>query len=366
MTLKQINVAEAVGKGHPDKQADAMSDAVLDLVLDGTIAAGQPASTARVACEVMVNGANIIVGGEISAPAGAYDPAAVESRLREVYFNAGNDLRDDLRVTNLIRPQAAEIAALTTDGAGDQGIMVGFATTRTRSMLPPETEQAWALINRACQLADTGTLPWLRYDTKSQVALSPQGDVISVIMSVQHRADIDLDDLRREIMDRVVRPCLGDVDPGVVKINHKGSFVEGGADADCGLTGRKIVVDAYGPSVAVGGGAYSGKDPTKVDRAAAYMGRLIAREVLSAHPGGGADCTVRLAYGIGQIQPEAVSAIVDGKHDVSDWVSARFDDLSPRAIQERLGLWTREGWTYRDTTSFGHYGRNLFPWEHAG
>lgn len=365
MIKNQTSVAEAVGKGHPDKQADAMSDAVLDVKMDRAVAAGHPPSSVRVACEVMINGADIIVGGEISAPEGVYDAEAVEAAVREVYFTSGNDPRDDLRVTNLIRPQAGEIAALTVDGAGDQGIMEGYATTRTRSMLPPETEKAWALIRRAYDLATDGTLPWLRLDTKSQVALDPSGEVISVIMSVQHRASVGLEELRREVLDRVVRPCLGDVAPGLVKINHKGSFIEGGADADCGLTGRKIVVDAYGPSVAVGGGAYSGKDATKVDRSAAYMARFIARQVLASHPGGGTDCTVKLAYGIGQLQPEAVSAIIDGKHDVSDWVRARFADLSPRAIQDRLGLWRREGWRYRDTASFGHYGRDLFPWEQA-
>lgn len=363
MTENKSKVAEATGIGHPDKQADAMSDTVLDVMLDRAIAAGHPANSVRVACEIMVNGADIIAGGEVSAPAGVYDPYAVEAALHKVYYSSGNDLRDDLRVTNLIRPQSAEIAAMTIEGAGDQGIMVGYATTQTGSMLPVETEKAWALITRAYDLASNGALPWLRFDTKSQVALNSAGDVTSVIMSVQHRADVDLDDLRQEILEKVVRPCLTDVDPKLVKINHKGSFIEGGADADCGLTGRKIVVDAYGPSVAVGGGAYSGKDPTKVDRCAAYMARHIARQILESHPGSGTDCTVQLAYGIGQLQPEAISAVIDGQYDVSDWVNIRFPDLSPRSIQEQLGLWRREGWRYADTARFGHYGRALFPWK---
>jgi S-adenosylmethionine synthetase len=183
-------------------------------------------------------------------------------------------------------------------------------------------------------------------------------------MSVQHRDWIALPDLRDQLFEHVVAPTLGDIDPGLCKLNHKGSFVEGGADADCGLTGRKIVVDAYGPSCPVGGGAFSGKDPTKVDRAAAYAARQMALTVLDQHPAGGTVCDVAIAYGIGQHQPEILTAIIDGVHDVSDWLTQRFPDNSPAAIQERLGLWDREGWRYADTASFGHFGRDLFPWEH--
>lgn len=364
--MRNLNrVAECVGKNHPDKLADQVSDKVLDHVLDRARAEGLDPSSMRTAAEVMINGGHMIVGGEVSVPEGLIDLDELKAALYDLYVGCGNDPREDLVVQVDLRQQSPEIAAMTKDGAGDQGIMSGFATTETSSRIPIEMHLARQLVVMAKDKADDGTLPWLRYDTKSQVALGPDGDPVSVILSVQHRDSIDLDDLRSQLFDKVIVPVLGDIDPKICKINQKGSFVLGGADADCGLTGRKIVVDAYGPRVPVGGGAFSGKDPTKVDRSGAYMARDIALSVLDCHPGGGTDCLVKLAYGIGQIQPETVSAIVDGIHDVTPWVRSRFTDLSPRAIQERLGLWSGTDWSYSETAAFGHFGHAAFPWEQS-
>ena len=204
---------------------------------------------------------------------------------------------------------------------------------------------------------------YLGTDAKSQVSVRDGGEITSVIVSTQHSAQVSLEALRRELLERVVLPELGDLDPGLVKINHKGSFVEGGTVADAGVLGRKIVVDALGPRVPVGGGAFSGKDPTKVDRSAAYQARQIAREALEDGAPDAGSVTVSLAYGIGQLQPEMVRAVTDSGRDLSDWVRERFPDLSPAAIQERLGLWRTDGWSYAETARAGHYGHACFPWE---
>ena len=358
--------AEAVGRNHPDKQADYYSDTTLDYLMDGASALKFDVRQVRCAAEVMINGAHIMVGGEFKAPVGVYDPAKLEERLRAAYLELGNDPRDNLKVTLDLRAQSSEIAFMTdvgAEGAGDQGIMRGHADRRTKSRLPLETELAWSLIRAMHDRVTDGTLSWGREDTKAQVCVTPEGKVTSVIMSVQHRDWIPLPDLRNQLFEHVVVPTLGHIERGLCKLNHKGSFVEGGADADCGLTGRKIVVDAYGPSVPVGGGAFSGKDPTKVDRSAAYAARQMALTVLDQHSAGGTVCDVAIAYGIGQHQPEILTAVIDGTRDVSDWLRQRFPDNSPAAIQERLGLWDRDGWRYANTSSFGHFGRDLFPWE---
>lgn len=362
----RARAAEAVGQNHPDKQCDRYSDLLLDHLLDRAVTQAIDPRLIRCAGEVMINGSTITVGGEFKAPEGVFDPGILEQSLRDTYVALGNDPRDDLTVRLDLRPQAPEIAAMTDagkDGAGDQGIMYGHADRRTATRLPLETELAWALICGMHDRVADGTLPWGREDTKAQVCIAPDGHVLSVVMSVQHRDWIDLPDLRSQLMEYVIRPALGDIDPTICKLNHKGSFVEGGADADCGLTGRKIVVDAYGPNVPVGGGAFSGKDPTKVDRSAAYAARQMALTVLERHPVGGTTCDVTIAYGIGQHQPEILTAVIDGQHDVSDWLHSRVPDNSPAAIQKRLGLWERDGWRYSDTSAFGHFGRPQFPWE---
>jgi S-adenosylmethionine synthetase len=356
--------AEHVGEGHPDKFADQVSDAFQDGAYDAAIRLGHPPSSVRTAIEVLCKADLVIVSGEARAPDGVLAQVDVDAIVRALRADLRYPHRDDLRVINHVHPQAAEIASITgDDGAGDQGIMVGYASRDTDSYMPLEYELARRLLMRLSELSRNGTLPKIGSDTKSQVSVRPDGSFASVIVSAQHAADYPLEALREDIFSHVVVPVLGDVPRAIVRINHRGSFVEGGSDADAGVTGRKIVIDGYGPFAApVGGGAFSGKDPTKVDRSGAYQARQIARTILEDGFADGAECHVTLAYGIGQRQPEAVTAVVDRRHDVTDWVLERFPDLSPRAIQERLGLWDRAGWTYRQTAAFGHFGRNL-PWE---
>lgn len=334
---------------------------------DAAVRLGFDPNTVRTAIEVLIKGALVVVSGEARAPSGVLETLDVEAIVVEARRRAGYVDRDDLRIIDHVQPQAAEIAAITgNEGAGDQGIMVGYASRETDSLMPLEYELARRLVLRLDELSSDGTLPFIRSDTKSQVSVLPDGRIGSVIVSAQHYASYALEALREDVFRHVVLPVVGDVPHEIVRINHKGSFVEGGSDADAGVTGRKIVVDAYGPcATPVGGGAFSGKDPTKVDRTAAYQARQIARSILLDGFADGHECHVTLAYGIGQCQPEAITAIVDREHDVSDWVAHHFADLSPRAMQERMGLWKREGWNFAETAAFGHFGRPAFPWEAA-
>ncbi|WP_299140203.1 methionine adenosyltransferase domain-containing protein [uncultured Tateyamaria sp.] len=362
--LNTIATAEHVGAGHPDKACDKISDAVHDAIYIEGARQGHPPHTCRAAIEVFAKADLVVVSGEARAPAGVLEAIDVPAIVRRVRAELGYPARVDLVIMNHIQPQASEIAAITgDDGAGDQGIMVAMACRDTAEMMPVEYAAARNLIQALDAARADGTLPYIRRDTKSQVSVAPDGRITSVIVSAQHDPNIALDQLRQDIFDKVVVPVLGDVPREIAKINHKGSFVEGGTDADAGLTGRKIVVDAFGPYWSVGGGAFSGKDPSKVDRSGAYMARALARTVLENGFADGQTCQVALAYGIGQVQPEAVMAVVDGRHDVSDWIASQFPDLSPRAIQDRLGLWERDGWTYEQTASFGHFGRAGLPWE---
>lgn len=360
-----IRTAEHVGPGHSDKVADQISDAYQDCAYEAAERLGFAPSTVRTAIEVLIKGDLVVVSGEARAPSGVLESLVVADIVREVRNAAGYSDRSDLRVIDHVQPQAAEIASITgNEGAGDQGVMVGYATRETDTFMPPEYELSRALLRRLTMLSTDGTLPKIQSDTKSQVSILPDGRIGSVIISAQHHADYDLEVLREDIFQNVVIPVIGDLPRDVVRINHRGSFVEGGSDADAGVTGRKIVVDAYGPAAApVGGGAFSGKDPTKVDRTGAYQARQIAKSVVANGFADGTECHVTLAYGIGQRQPEAVTALVDRRHDVTDWVLKHFADLSPTAMQERLGLWDRSGWTYAQTATFGHFGRDGFPWE---
>lgn len=261
---------------------------------------------------------------------------------------------------------------MDTGGAGDQGIMVGYATDETREFLPREYVYARDICWRLAELRKTGKLPWLRSDCKSQVTIDGEGKVHSVIVAAQHVAppagltDEDfLSQLRTDIEADIIAEVLPNR-PDRLVVNGTGVFIVGGPTGDAGVVGRKIVVDAYGPRVPVGGGAYSGKDPTKVDRSAAYFARFIAKTVVAEKVRGAKECTVKLAYGIGQLQPEMVTAVTETGEDVSDWVKSRFRDLSPRSIIETLRLRHPEGWSYLETAAYGHYGRDTFPWEKVG
>jgi S-adenosylmethionine synthetase len=360
--------SEFISAGHPDKYCDQVSDAVLDAMFDLARALDLSTDGCRAAVETMAKENLVLVSGEIAAPGPVLAALNVDAIAKSVWSRVGYDREGVPTVINYLRPQSLEIAALVDGeakaaGAGDQGIMTGCAYRGTAGMMPPEYAAARALIARLDVVRIGGQLPYLRSDAKSQVTLSADGEVLSAIISTQHDAEVPLVQLRADLAEHVVLPVLGDVPPERMMLNYKGSFVLGGTAADCGLTGRKIVADQYGPRVPVGGGAFSGKDPSKVDRSAAYMARLAAKTALvSAFPDA-ASAHVQIAYGIGQVQPSSLRATLDDGRDITGWLRDTFPDLSPRAIQQRLALWDRTGWRYGDTAAMGHFGRDAFPWE---
>jgi S-adenosylmethionine synthetase len=365
---KREYTAEFVSHGHPDKLCDQISDAILDALLDIAADQGIAPDRCRAAVEVLGKGNLVVVSGEVSAPRSVLAQLDVTAVVEAAWIRAGYAHQGTPVVINHIQPQSQEIASLVDGeglaaGAGDQGIMAGYAHRATPSLMPPEYAQARALLVALAARHADGTLPWLRSDAKSQVTLGADGEVLAVILSTQHDETVSLDALRDGVFAHVVRPTLGDVPRERVMLNYKGSFVLGGTAADCGVTGRKIVVDQYGPRTPVGGGAFSGKDPSKVDRSAAYMARLIARDLLLRGFADAQEASVQIAFGIGQVQPASVTAMLDGGRDATEWVRDTYPDLSPRAIQARLGLWERQGWRYGDTAAGGHFGRSLFPWE---
>ncbi|RMH18527.1 MAG: methionine adenosyltransferase [Acidobacteria bacterium] len=367
MTQKIPMTAEHVAAGHPDKFCDQVADRYLDEALK--LAGDDPAvrRSVRTAIECLAKDNLLIISGEVKLPAAVrreIDPVAL---AREVWLDIGYpscEKAERLTVIDHIRAQSADIARGTdaeVGGAGDQGIMVGYATDETPEMMPREWVLARDLIMKLRRLQLDGTLPWLRADCKSQVSLAADGEVQSVILAVQHAPDVTQEEIRQQVYERVITPVIGEVPQERVTVNGTGQFVIGGPTGDAGVVGRKIVVDAYGPRVPVGGGAYSGKDASKVDRSAAYMARHIAKTIVAR--GDAKECTVRLAYGIGKHQPEMVTAVTDDGRDLSAWVRQAFGDLSPGAIIERLGLFSPNGWSYYQTAAHGHYGRDLFPWE---
>lgn len=346
---------EAVGPGHPDKVCDQISDAVLDAAL-----AGDPGS--RVAIETAAK-SGITVFGEMTTSS-MFDIADIARRVhREIGYR--DDEIDGVHV-DVVRqsPDIALINDPSKQGAGDQGIMVGYAVnTPEHGFMPIAYALAQRLVRRLKEMRESGTLPFLRPDTKSQVVMK-DGRVEHVTIATQHIEDIELEELRRAVHEHVIVPVVGDISPQACTINGTGKFVLGGPAADAGLTGRKIVVDAYGPWVPVGGGAYSGKDPTKVDRTAAYMARRIAKTIVAR--GMAEEAMVTLAFTINGLEPDSINVQVFGakepNFDFVSWIRENFP-LTPGAMIEFLGLTRPSGWSYRDTAAFGHYGRPEFPWE---
>lgn len=366
MSQAITRTAEHVSAGHPDKFCDQVADRILDEVLTLTAKEeGARLRQVRTAVECLAKDHLLIVTGEMKMRPAVKAGLDVEALAREVWDRIGYDTNSKmLTVVDHLQRQSEHIAAGTDDfGAGDQGIMVGYATAENPEMMPDEWLKARDLCRTLHDLRESKELPWLRSDCKTQVTLGPDRSVQSVIVAAQHTADVDHPEIVRAILEKVVRPVVGDVADEKVTINGTGIFVIGGPEGDAGVVGRKIVVDAYGPRVAVGGGAYSGKDATKVDRSAAYMCRHIAKTVVAHEIGGAQECTVKLAYGIGKHQPEMVTAITNKGEDVSSWVKEKFKDLSPKVIIDYLELFHRKGWKYVDTAAYGHYGREGFPWE---
>ena len=361
--------SESVSEGHPDKVCDAIADGILDACL-----AQDPRS--RVACEVLVKESRVVLAGEITTGARVDFERVVRDTIREIgYTDADQPFRaDDVEILSFLSAQAAEIAqgvdAHTSlageQGAGDQGIMFGYATDETPELMPLPILLAHRLARTLADHRKGGTVDWLRPDSKTQVSVVYDGNtplrVTDVLVSTQHAAGVDRDTIKHFVATTVIPAALDGWyhDELSILVNPTGSFVQGGPSADAGVTGRKIIVDTYGGAGRHGGGAFSGKDPSKVDRSGAYFCRFVAREVVKA--GLAKRAEVQVAYAIGVAQPVSVKVDTFGTGDAraaEAFVRERFD-FRPGAIVERLDLLRP---FYRDTTNYGHFGKAGLPWE---
>ncbi len=351
--------SESVTEGHPDKIADQISDAVLDATL-----AGDPRS--RVACETMVATKRLIVAGEITTTSHVDVEAIARRTVAEIGYTAESGYDSaTVPMLNLIQPQSPDIAqGVDTGGAGDQGMMFGFACRETPELMPAPIQWSHLLAKRLAAVRKDGTLPYLRPDGKTQVTVAYNGfcpvRIDKVLISTHHAENVALAQIREDLLRHVVDPVLGGLgmvdDFTVFLVNPTGLFTIGGPQADTGLTGRKIIVDTYGGMARHGGGAFSGKDPTKVDRSAAYMMRYVAKNLVAA---GVADrLEVEIAYAIGEASPLGIfvdtfgtGRIPDG--DIIELIRARFE-LTPAGIITALDLRRPQ---YRATAAYGHFGR---------
>lgn len=367
---KHLFTSESVSEGHPDKIADQISDAVLDAIL-----AQDP--KARVACETYVKTGMVLVGGEVTTSAWVDIEELTRKTVREIGYihsDMGFDA-DSCAVLNAIGKQSPDInqgvdrADPKEQGAGDQGLMFGYASNETDILMPAPITYAHALVKRQSEVRKNGTLPWLRPDAKSQVTFAYEDNKIvgidAIVLSTQHSPDIAQADLIEGVMETIIKPVLPaqwlNKDTKYF-INPTGRFVIGGPMGDCGLTGRKIIVDTYGGMARHGGGAFSGKDPSKVDRSAAYAARYVAKNIVAA---GLADrCEIQVSYAIGVAEPTSISVETFGTGKVSEEVLIKLVrqhfDLRPYGLTEMLNL-ARP--IYQATAAYGHFGRSEFPWE---
>ncbi len=364
--------SESVSEGHPDKIADQISDSILDAIFEQD-------NKARVACETMINTGMVVISGEITTEAWIDMQAVVRNTVKEIGYN-NSDMGFDYAscaVITSIDKQSADIAAGVDEssdheqGAGDQGLMFGSASNETDVLMPAPITYAHKLVKRQADLRKNGTLPWLRPDAKSQVTFRYENDkpvaIDAVVLSTQHAPDIKYKELREAVMDEIILHELPE--EWITKntqfhINPTGIFVIGGPVGDCGLTGRKIIVDTYGGMARHGGGAFSGKDPSKVDRSAAYAARYVAKNVVAA--GLAERCEVQVSYAIGVADPTSISVQTFGTGKIADekiveLIGEHFN-LKPRGIVDMLDLLRP---IYRKTAAYGHFGREEadFTWE---
>ena len=361
--MSYLFTSESVSEGHPDKIADAISDAVLDIVM----AKQDPAL--RCACETLVTTNRVVVAGEYK---GILHDQEVESAVRKVikdvgYEQSGFDWRT-AEITNLLHGQSADIALGTdTFGAGDQGLMFGYACNETDNHMPSAIYYSHKIVEHLAQVRRSGTLLWLGPDAKSQVTFeyndngSPKR-IAKVVCSTQHSDNMSIDVVRAAVEEiiRQVLPMEFVDEKTEFHINPTGRFVIGGPDGDTGLTGRKIIVDTYGGYSPHGGGAFSGKDPTKVDRSAAYLTRWIAKNIVAS--GRAPWATVQISYAIGLAQPMSFyveTADAQQGRDLTKWIQDNVD-LTPKGIIERFDLFRP---IYSTTTNYGHFGKDYLPWE---
>ncbi|MBI2611025.1 methionine adenosyltransferase [Candidatus Kaiserbacteria bacterium] len=344
--LLQRYTTESVTSGHPDKVCDQISDAVLDACLTQ-----DPKS--RVAVECLGSHGTLLVGGEVTTSA----KVDYEAIARQVYQDIGYE--NDLDILVRVAEQSPDIAlGVDKDGAGDQGIMYGYATAETLQYLPRGVVAAHALARHLEKLRRDGTLPWLKPDGKTQVTIQ-NGAILTALTSTQHAEDVPQEEIREALIEYLFRPVLGSIEGVEILVNPTGKFVLGGFTADAGLTGRKIQVDTYGGIAPHGGGCFSGKDPTKVDRSAAYMCRFAAKNLVAN--GYGKKVLVSVAYAIGRAEPVMIEAFNDEDKNLTSLVVKHFD-FRPRAIIERLNLRRP---IYRETAAYGHFGVPGRPWEES-
>ena len=372
MQRNYLFTSESVSAGHPDKMADQISDAILDAILDQD-------PRARVACETLVKTGMILLAGEITTSAQIDYERLARETVKDIGYQ-GTELGFDWEtcaVLNAVGKQSPDIAQGVdreeekNQGAGDQGLMFGYACNETDVLMPAPITFAHRLVERQAELMKSGRLPWLRPDAKSQVTLAYEDGkptrVDTVVLSTQHAPDVSQPELHEAVMEEIIKPILPekwlDKDTRYF-INPTGRFVIGGPVGDCGLTGRKIIVDTYGGMARHGGGAFSGKDPSKVDRSAAYACRYVAKNIVAA---GLADkCEIQVSYAIGVAEPTSVTVDTFGTAKVpEDRLSAlvrEHFDLRPRGLIEMIDLLRP---IYRKTAAYGHFGRELddFKWE---
>ena len=366
--------SESVSEGHPDKVADQISDAVLDAILTQDTAA-------RVACETLVTTGMAVIAGEITTTAWVDMPNIVRETIRDIGYNS-SDMGFDWQscaVLTSIDKQSPDIAQGVNEGsgldldqgAGDQGLMFGYACDETEVLMPMPITFAHALTKRQSEVRKGGVLPWLRPDAKSQVTIEYEDNrplrIEAVVLSTQHSPEIGYEALKEAVMEEIIKPVLpAQMIDAKTKffINPTGRFVIGGPVGDCGVTGRKIIVDSYGGRGSHGGGAFSGKDPSKVDRSSSYMGRYVAKNIVAA--GLATEVEVQVAYAIGISRPVSINVKTFGTGRIAEErlveVVAEVFDLRPKAIIRQLDLLRP---IYRKTAAYGHFGRELaeFTWE---
>ena len=372
MKKNYLFTSESVSEGHPDKMADQISDAVLDALIAKD-------KTSRVACETMIKTGMVVVAGEVTSEA----KIDLEDLVRKVVCEIGyNDSRSGFdgntcAVLNALGQQSGDISIGVTEsadheqGAGDQGLMFGYASSETDVLMPAPITYSQLLVKRQSEVRKSGRLPWLEPDAKSQLTMryangKPEG-IDAVVLSTQHKEDISLSELKEGVMEEIIKPVLPSnclTEETRFFINPTGRFEIGGPAGDCGLTGRKIIVDTYGGMARHGGGAFSGKDPSKVDRSAAYAGRYVAKNIVAA---GLADkCEIQISYAIGVADPTSISVNTFGtakidELEISDLIKENFD-LRPRELINMLDL---KRPIYKQTAAYGHFGReeSAFTWE---
>jgi len=372
MTESSLFTSESVSEGHPDKMADQISDAILDALLEQ-----DPGS--RVACETLVKTGMVVVAGEVTTTANIDYERLIRSVVNDIGYDnveSGFD-GNTCAVLNALGKQSPDIAMGVDEtrdreqGAGDQGLMFGYASNETDVLMPAPITYSHRLVKRQAEVRKNGTLPWLQPDAKSQITFRYENGkpvaIDAVVLSTQHRDEISLEVLQEAVMEEIIKPILPSewIDENTKYfINPTGRFVIGGPYGDCGLTGRKIIVDTYGGMARHGGGAFSGKDPSKVDRSAAYVARYVAKNIVAA---GIADrCEIQLSYAIGVAEPTSISVESFGTGKISEQrmtelVREHFE-LRPRGLIAMLDLIKP---IYRSTAAYGHFGREEenFPWE---